>query len=405
MKSACLILCFCTLLCSALAQTAAPKEPSSATVPVTLDHNRIIIDVRFPLPDGSAKRVRAWVDNGNPEMWMTDDLAKNLGLAVSAEGQKGNGVEVRTSPPPSTMIIGGVAIHPSDVKQTKVIVGRDAIAPGMSAEINIPSTVLRHYEVAIDYLNREFTIAAPGTLHPKGASGKVTVNAENGLIQVPTKLAEGKYNLALDVGSSYSLVSETLVAQLGRAYPKWPRMTGAVGAANFWGTDDEAYRELLRIPMIEYGPVTLQDVGVASLPEESIEFFQKRAGMATAGLLGGNAFLNYRISIDYAHSTVYFEQTSKRRPPQMDVVGLVLRPEPDGRYTVVGVAEYQGKPAVSEVKPGDELAGIDQTKPKFGTMGQVWSLLSGSPGEVRTLMFRRGGESFTVKAVVRRFLE
>src|SRR5712672_2011920 len=33
-------------------------EPKSVTVPVTLDHNRVVIDVYLPLADGSSKRVR-----------------------------------------------------------------------------------------------------------------------------------------------------------------------------------------------------------------------------------------------------------------------------------------------------------------------------------------------------------
>ena len=54
--------------------------------------------------------------------------------------------------------------------------------------------------------------------------------------------------------------------------------------------------------------------------------------------------------------------------------------------------------------PNDVLVAIDKTLVKGGTMGQVWSLLGGSPGEERELEFSRGGKKFTVKAVVRRFL-
>ncbi|MGB8832843.1 MAG: hypothetical protein WCC95_11875, partial [Candidatus Sulfotelmatobacter sp.] len=43
-------------------QNTATTEPKSVTVPITLDHDRIVIDVYLPLPDGSTKRVRGWVD-------------------------------------------------------------------------------------------------------------------------------------------------------------------------------------------------------------------------------------------------------------------------------------------------------------------------------------------------------
>jgi C-terminal processing protease CtpA/Prc len=155
---------------------------------------------------------------------------------------------------------------------------------------------------------------------------------------------------------------------------------------------------------MQYGRLTLTDVGVASFPPKLMEWYEKRAGVRTIGLIGANALLNYRVGLDYAHSTVYFQQTSKHRPPDMDVVGLVLRPEPDGHYTVIGVADFDAKASVPEAKSGDTLVSIDGTPPTGGTMGQTWSLLGGTPGDSRTLVFERAGKQFTVQATVHRFL-
>ncbi len=393
---------FASLIISFLAiSTLAQTAPTSATVPITLDHNRIIIDVRFPMPDGSKKRVRAWVDNGNPEMEITADLAKVLALPAGSDTPKD--AQVVWVSPPHEIIIGGLTIHPS-LKAAKTVMGRDSIAPGSSAEINLPSTVLRNYDVLVDYLNRELTIAMAGALHFEGESAKARFDPDTGLIQIPSTLAGKKQNLALDLGASWSLVSSDVVATLEEANPSWPRMTGAVGSANMWGADEEASWDLLRIPSMQYGPLTLSDVGVASFAPKQMDWFQKRAGVSTIGLIGANALLNYRVGIDYAHGTVYFKQTSKHRPPDMDVVGLVLRPEPDGHYTIIGVADFDGKPSVPDVKPGDVLVSIDGTPPTGGTMGQTWSLLGGSPGDVRTLVLDRTGKQLTVQATVRRFL-
>jgi hypothetical protein len=394
-------LSFCFLAAAgAFAQTA----PTSGAVPITLDHNRIIIDVRFPMPDGSKKRVRAWVDNGTDEMDITADLAKALALPASGNTSATNDAKSAPVQPPKDIIIGGITIHPSDVREVTIVTGRDSIAPGSSAEINVPATVLRHYDVEVDYLNRELTIAAPGTLHFEEVSVKALVNAQNGLLQIPSTLAGEKQNLALDLGASWSFVSSEVLSKLEKANPKWPHMTGAVGSANMWGAEQEASWDLLRIPTLQFGSLTLSNVGVASFSLENMTWFEKRAGVPTVGLIGANALLNYRVGLDYTHGTVYFQQTSKHRPPDMDVIGLVLRPEPDGHYTVIGVADFGGKPAVAEVKPGDILGSVDQTPPTGGTMGQVWSLLGGSPGDVRTLVFERGGKQFTVQATVHRFL-
>ena len=391
-------------LAAALLALAVSAVAQTATVPITLDHNRIVIDVRFPLADGSTKRVRGWVDSGNNEMWITEDLATKLGLTISGEIKEEDGLKVRSAPPPPTLIVGGMQLHPSDVSQVKVLLGRDAISSGMSAEINLPSTLLRHYDVQVDYPNREFTIAAPGTLKFQGTPAKVMVNEQNGLIQVASKIDGADHNLALDVGASYSFVSANLVTKLKKSHADWPHTTGAVGAANMWGWEDEPQLELLRVPQIDFGGIPLNELGIASFEEKGLGWFEKRAGVPTAGLLGANAFLGDRLGIDYAHSTIYVEKVFKKISPEINVVGLTLRPQPDGRYTVVGVPIYEGKPAVPEVKAGDVLLTIDDTPAKGGTMGQVWSLLGGSPGDTRTLVFERDGKPFTVKATVHAFL-
>jgi hypothetical protein len=387
-----------------VAPVFAQPAPTSVIVPMTLDHNRIIIDVRFPLPDGSTKRVRCWVDTGNPDMWMTERLATKLGMQLSGEPKDAYFAKQRMAQVPSVLLIGGMEVHATGIKEVHAMLDRESIGPGLSAEVNLPSLVLRNYDVIVDYPNREFTLAVPGSTHLAGTSAKVTINPENGLIQVPSTIEGQKYSLGLDVGAPFGFISSDLVTKWRRAHPQWPHLTGATGAANLWGIDDEPRWELLRIPNLQYGGVALSGVGVASFSKEYLDWFEKRAGVPTVGLMGANALLTYRVGIDYVHSTVYFQKTGKFTAPDMDVVGLILRPEPDERYTVIGVADYMGKPSVAEVKAGDVLVAIDKVPAKGGTMGQVWSLLSGRPGDVRTLTLQRASREFTVKATVHRFL-
>jgi len=89
-----------------LALCAFPQQPpKSVTVPVTLDHNRMVIDVYLPLPDGTSKRVRARVDSGNSEMTMSPRIAALLGF-VSCDGQVSNAT------PPRELVIGGIISLP-----------------------------------------------------------------------------------------------------------------------------------------------------------------------------------------------------------------------------------------------------------------------------------------------------
>ena len=396
MKSVLILL---ALACSALAQAV----PTYATVPITLDHNRIIIDVYLPLSDGTTKRVRAWVDNGNPDLSISEHAAKLMGLAVTGETTAGPGYKVRTAAPPKAITIGDMPVTLSTLKEAH-IEGRDAIAPGLSAEINLPSALLRHYDVLIDYPDREFTIAQPGALHFKGMQAKALVNGENGLIQIPGKIEGKSHNLALDAGSSVSFLSGDLIETLVHSHPAWPHMTGAVGIANMWGMNDEPGWQVLGLPRLQYGPLFLTDVVFASFDQKTMDWFEKRAAVRTAGLVGTNALLNFRVGLDYKHDTVYFDLGNTFKAPDMDVIGLVLRPEADGHYTILGVADYEGKPAVPDVQKGDVLISVDSARATGGTMGQVWSSLEGNPGQQRTLILERAGKQFEVKATVRHFL-
>ena len=381
---------------------AAPVEPKSVTVPATIDHNRIVINADVRLPDGSTQTIRAWVDNGNAELDVSRRIATLLGLNVSC------GERECSSPPPREVVVGGMTIPLTGVKEAKIplkpVNAAAVLAPGMNVEINIPSIVLRNYDVLMDFPAHKFTIGMPGSIHFRGSSGKVQINAENSLIQVPSQIEKRKYNLALDLGASISFLSEELFANLAAAHPDWPQMTGAVASANMWGADDEPKWKIMRLDRVQYGPLFLTNVPFVSFPKAFMDFFGKRAGIPTAGLLGADVFANYRVGVDYAHSTVYFDIGRTFNFPEFDVVGLVVRPEDDGQYTILGVPDFDGKPAVDGVQAGDHLVAVNDIPVEGSTVGQVWSMLGGTPGQEKKLTVERGEKTIVVVAKVQHFL-
>ncbi len=387
---------------------AHQSEPNSVTVPAAVDHNRVVITAEIVLPDGSTQRVRVWIDNGNPELNVSRRLATLLGLAVSCNEND----QECSSPPPREITVGGMKIPLADVKRAKIplkpVNAASVLAPGMSVDINLPSSILRHYDVLIDFPGHKFSIGAPGTIHFRGPSGKALINAENGLIQIPSQIDNKKYNLALDLGASISFLSEELFEKLATAHPVWPHMTGAVGSANMWGLDEEPKWNVMRVDRVQFGPLFLANVVVVDFPKDGMDFFARRAGVPTAGLIGSNALLNYRVGLDYAHSVVYFEFGRTFNFPDFDVVGLILRPEDDGQFTILGVADFEGKPSVPSgpdgVQPGDHLIAVDGIPVQGSTMGQVWNMLGGTPGQQRKLTIERAGRQFTIAATVQHFL-
>src|ERR1700674_5467300 len=171
---------FCTaafslfLLCGFIRAQDSPahqSDPSSVTVPMTIDHNRVVINVEVPLRDGSTQRVRAWVDNGNPDLVMSGHVAALMGLSVSCDGQICSG---RANPQVVALeiLIGGMKIFLPATKEVKIPASGSVVASGMNAEINIPSTVLRHYAVLIDFPGRQFSLGAPGPIHFRHPAAK-----------------------------------------------------------------------------------------------------------------------------------------------------------------------------------------------------------------------------------------
>jgi hypothetical protein len=387
-------------------KSAPPSEPTSVTVPAVIDHNRIVINAFMQLPDGSTQRVSVWVDNGNPDLNLSRRLATLLGLTVSCTDHE------CSSPPPRELVVGGMRIPLAGVKEAqtplKPVNAASMLAAGINTEINLPSSILRHYDVLVDFPGHKFSIGAPGTLHFRGPSGKVQINAENGLIQVPSQIESKKYNLALDLGANISFLSDELFDKLATAHPDWPHMIGAVGSANMWGREEEPQWKVMRVDRVQYGPLFLANVAFVDFPKDRMDYFAKRAGIATAGLIGSNALLNYRVGLDYAHATIYFEFGRTFSFPDFDVVGLTLRPEDDGRFTILGVADIDGKPSVPQgpdgVQAGDHLVAIDGIPVGGSTMGQVWAGLGGTPGQERRLTIERAGKQSMVTATVQHFL-
>jgi len=399
------------LSAAAVAQKAAPPTPKSVTVPITIDHNRLVIDVDLPLPDGSTARIRAWVDNGNPDLSVSRRVATLLGLNVTCGDR-----ECSAAPPPE-LRIGGMKIALTALKEVKIplrpVNAAAVMASGMNAEINIPSTILRSYDVLVDFPGHEFSIGPPGSLKFKGVPSKMQVGAVTGLIQIPARIENNKnknknYNLALDLGASISFLADDLFDSLASAHPDWPHMTGGVGPANLWGSQGEVTSKVIRIDRLQFASLFLTSVPMVRFSPPAKDYFEKRAGVPTAGLLGAEALQNYRIGLDYAHSIAYFEIGRLFNFPDFDVIGVVLRPEDDGRFTILGIAGYEGKPSVPAgergVQAGDQLVAVDGIPVAGSTMGQVWSMLGGLPGKQRILTLQRAGAQFKVAATVQHFL-
>ncbi|MBN2090732.1 hypothetical protein JW964_14060 [candidate division KSB1 bacterium] len=387
-----------------------PKPPRSVTVPVELDHNRMLITAEIQRKDGSWRKARLWVDSGNPEFFLSESLARDLGIELDSVSTKTTTGSFDV-PPPTGVRINGMQLNFSDAK-SKVMFQPQWLFSTMHNDANLPSTVLNHYQVVFDYPQLQLTIAEPGNLQLKGNRVPIDVHPETGIIQMDVVIAGDSLSFALDNGASYSFVSDEVIERLVSRNLAWPQITGTLGCANMWGwwPPNGETLPVLRIPEILAEPIHFYEVGMVGVPKFSPngpslgEWYSHKTARPVHGFLGVNALKVFRISIDYRNQAAFFEQDQPCDVHDMDLVGLTLRPEPDGGYRITGIAKLDGKSAVDGVLPGDLLRQVDQLQVTHATMGAVVDALRGNPGDSHLLLLERDGKQFTIFAKVERFL-
>jgi hypothetical protein len=392
----------CVLLFFASSQE---KRNNSVTVPVILDHNRMLVEAEFQRKDGSWRKARLWVDSGNPSFYLSEKFARDLGMDFSS-----NEVNPYVTPP-AHVRISGMPIDFEGVS-ARVMLEPHWLFSTMHNDANLPSTVLRRYHVVFDYPKHQLTLAEPGVLKPCGVRAPASVNPENGIVQIDAVIEEENLSFAMDNGASYSFVSREVLDHISQRNPDLPRITGTVGCANMWGwwPPEEQTLPVMRLPEILWGPVSLRNIGIVGVSELSPNgpslgaWYSQKTARPVQGFLGANALKAFRVEVDYANQAVYFEKGADFDSHDMDIVGLTLRPEPDDTYSVIGIAKNNGKPVVEGVEPEDILLQVENLKATGATMGTVVDALRGRPGDIRVLVLERNGKQFRIEARVVRVL-
>ncbi len=386
----------------ALPLAARADAPRSVTVPFTLDHNRMIVEAEIQRKDGGFAKAKLWVDSGSQYFFTSEALAKDLGL----EPGGARGVEI---PTPAAVRIGGMPVDfagvASFVNKTRWQFNT------MHNDGNLPAAVLRKYHVVFDYPARTLTLAAPGSLKPRGERSPAAVHPETGIVQMDGTLDGEARSFALDNGASFSFIPDHLLEKILTKHPEWPRVRGAVGCANIWGwLPDEGRWPTARVPEFRWGTWTIEQAALVGVPpifsgtEDIGQWYSKKTAKPVDGFLGPNAYKDCRVEIVYTEPAVYFERTAPVDTHDMDIVGLTLKPLDDGRYEIVGIAEKDGAPVVTGVEAGDILLQAGDVAATGATMGAVVDAMRGRPGDVRALKLDRKGKIVTVEATVRRLL-
>ncbi len=370
------------------------QKPSSGTAPFVLDGNRVYAELAFVRPDGTLRKVLAFVDLGSPSTILSEALFRELQLGQ----EKALTFEVGDMP---------VHIDPSTVTSDTWL--PYSIGDHRSVEALLPAGVLQKYQVVIDYAGRTLTLAHPGTLKPMGVPVPFRINEKTGLIAVDASVNGRAYPVTIDNGSAYTWLRKTTVQEWIDAHPDWQRGIGAVGASNMRMADDgiEATGILVRIPQIKLGSLSVQQVGALAIGRsitnwDFIDWYSEKNSGSVVGWLGGNVLRGFRITIDYPNHMTYWARQTALDPHDLDQVGLTLKSK-GGEYFVAAISTQNGKSTVESVQAGDKLLQVGALPTGTATWGAIFSAMHGKPGEIRTLLVERDKRQFTVQAKVVRF--
>jgi gag-polyprotein putative aspartyl protease len=380
----------------------------SGTVPFIFDDNRVFAQLDFVRPDGTLRKVLAFVDLGTPALVLDKKLYEEL--------QVGQGK-------PVILRVGHLEMK---VDSSLVETDTDLGLTGPNGKRTVPveavlsGSVLTNYELVVDYAKRTLMVAQANTLKSTGDAVPCRVNEKTGMVSITAEIDGRPYALAVDTGSAYSWVREDVAEQWTKAHPDWERGKGAVGEANMQSRTGgaQARATILRLPEIKLGSLSLKQVGALGIAPEAppippapgqskvegsfFDWYSKKAPEPVIGWLGGNVLKGFRLMIDFPRRTTYWERVSDLDPHELDQVGATLEKRSDG-YFIAGIAQKSGKPTVDTVRVGDKLIQVDDVVLGSATRGAIFAALHGKPGEVRMLVVERDGQQLTVPAKVTAF--
>ena len=380
-----------------LLAASSSRASSAGVTRFVLDGNRMYAELGFVRPDGSIHKALAFVDMGSQFVELRASLFKELGI------------DRRT---PLVFRVGTLSVEVPGADVTSEPREPSSIGDDLKVEGVLPASVLKRFQVEIDYGQRTLRLANSPVGKPDGVAVPVHLNPQTGLIAVDIAIGGDRYPITIDNGSAYTWVRQRVANGWLRNHHDWERGVGAVGPSNMMMSGDatETAGVLMRIPEVSLGSLTVANVGVLAaapgrlFPDnlDLFDWYSRKNALPVIGWIGGNVLKNFRITIDYPDLTIYFVRQSGSDSHDLDQIGLTLRAE-SGAFFVAGIATKDGRPTVDGVRPGDKLVRVGGLDTSAATWGAIYAAMHGKPGDRRPLVVERHGARISIDAVVTAF--
>ena len=265
-----------------------------------LKGNRPVIPVTI---NGSARPFNFVLDTGSGISVISNQTAKRLNLKPIARGGHAKGIGGDGKFEIVYGFIRDFRVGNARIRNVPVYI-REFHQNVHNVDGYIGIGLISKFLTTVDYGERSFTL-------DRLDSSREQANAANSM-SLPLRLTSSGFlsgeilvegvsaplNFIVDTGASVSVVSEAVARQQPfSTYPRTDPMT-VIGSAGITSNV-----ESLMLPKISFGEHSRESIAAIAL---NLEIINDASGFEQSGILGGNFFLDYRMTFDFKNSRLIF---------------------------------------------------------------------------------------------------
>jgi len=273
---------------------------STSTVPIELRGNRPVITLRV---NGKPNPLRFVLDTGSGISVISNETAKRLRIRTVARGGHAKGIGGDGKFEIVYGFLRDVSIGDMKIRNVPVYIREfHQNVHGIDGYIGI--SLISKFLTTVDYGSREFTLArfdGQPTADPAGKDLSLPLRLTSSGFLSGEVVMEGMtepLNFIVDTGASVSVVAETVARREPISLLPRSEKLRVIGSAGITENVDAFI-----LPKISFGEHSREQVTAIAL---DLEIINDASGFEQSGILGGNFFLNFKMTFDFRNSRLLF---------------------------------------------------------------------------------------------------
>jgi predicted aspartyl protease/Tfp pilus assembly protein PilF len=281
---------------------------NNSSIGFDLKGNRPVIAVRV---NGNPKPLNFVLDTGSGISVISNQTAKRLKIKPIARGGHAKGIGGDGKFEIVYGFLREVQLGSAKIRNVPVYI-REFHQNVHNIDGYIGIALISKFLTTVDYGDKTFTLRRLSedqteAAMPKGMTLPLRLTSSGFLSgEVQMEGVEVPMNFIVDTGASVSVVSESIAKRA--PFSKLPRRDPltVIGSA---GITDNV--ESFTLPRISFGDHSRDSVTAIAL---NLEIINDASGFEQSGILGGNFFLDYRMTFDFKNSRLIFTPTTHGAP-------------------------------------------------------------------------------------------